>query len=67
MYSYGLAVPIAGQMDVLFHNPPPEYISQVNIPGISEAGATTHGRKSLPAGEHMAEITCSGYLAPISL
>ena len=60
-------MPMAGLMEVLFHNPPPGYISQVNIPGMSEAGAITQGRKSLPAVEQCAEITWSGYFAPISL
>ena len=34
---------MAGVMVVLFQRPPPLYISQVNIPGISEAGAIVHG------------------------
>ena len=43
MYSYGRAVPIAGVILVLFHNPPPLYTSHVNNPGTSEAGAIVQG------------------------
>ena len=43
MYSYGLDVPIPGVIVVLFQRPPPEYIMQVNSPGMSEAGAMVHG------------------------
>ena len=66
-YSYGRAVPMAGVMDVLFQRPPPGYISQVNIPGMSEAGAMVQGSRSLPTSETNAEMICRGNFAPISL
>ena len=66
-YSYGLAVPIAGVIVVLFHNPPPEYIWLVNIPGMSDAGAIVQGSNCLVESLAMAEITWSGKPAPISV
>ena len=57
IYSYGLAVPIPGVILVLFHKPPPLYISQVKRPGISDAGAIVHGISCLFDSVARAEIT----------
>ena len=54
---------MAGVMDVLFQSPPPEYISQVNIPGMSEAGAMVQGRRFLPTSETLVEMMCKGAMA----
>ena len=66
-YSYGLAVPMPGFMLVLFQRPPPLYIWQVNIPGMSEAGAMVQGISSLLASVALAEMIWRGNLAPRSL
>ena len=57
---------MAGVMVVLFQRAPPLYTEQVNIPGISEAGAIVQGSSSLTDDVASAEITWSGNLAPIS-
>lgn len=56
---------MAGVMLVPFQSPPPVYISQLNIPGRSEAGAIVHGIRSLPTSEHLAEMTWRGKRASI--
>ena len=58
---------MAGVMVVLFQRPPPLYIPQVNIPGMSEAGAMVHGSSWRVESVARAEITCSAKFAPISL
>ena len=42
-------------------------MSQVNRPGMSDAGAIVHGIICLPVPVAIAEITWTAYLAPISL
>ncbi len=58
---------MAGVMVVLFQRPPPLYIPQVNIPGMSEAGAIVHGSSWRVKSLASAEMTCSAKVAPISL
>ena len=59
-------MPIPGVMVVLFHRPPPLYIRDVNMPGMSDAGAIVQGSIWRVESEARAEMTWRGNLAPIS-